>query len=389
MNGLKGGAAQPATGESSVQSAKKYLDDMLEKNAGKPEVVEELAKAYLRLAEVELKGSGILSGNRGAAIQSARKAYDLTAQMMAAGDASDAKLLRFSQSAKMLSEMLSEARDYKEAIKVTQLWKEKLVGVNSSNPEVLKAKAAADAALADLMFAAGDQQASMPFARSAMRQFGMIFEGDKGNAAKAGDYGRAANNVGNKALKMNNLLEALNVFKTAEAVLRPAASKPESQVEPLLDLAKTLSGLGETLEKSNQGDQALASYKEARQLLEQASKKEAGNEEASIELADNLMRTSKLEREGTELAVAVQETERAVDILRKVSSKPGSKPEYRKQLAQALTLKGEMAKTQKKAVVSLEAFEEAVALWEGYGRMAGLKPDEEKEIARLKGLVAK
>ncbi len=389
MNGIKGGAAQPTSGESSIQSAKKYLDDMLEKNAGKPEVVEELAKAYLRLAEVELKGSGILSGNRGAAIQSARKAYELTAQMMATGDVTDAKLLQFSQSAKMLSEMLNEARDYKEAIKVTQLWKDKLVSVSSSNPEVLKAKAAADAALADLMFAAGDQQASMPFARSAMRQFGLIFESDKGNAGKAGDYARSANNVGNKALRMNNLVEALNVFKTAEAVLRPVASKPESQVEPLLDLARTLSGLGETLEKSKQGDQAMASYKEARQLLEQASKKEAGNEDVAVGLAENLVRTARIERDGTELAIAVQETDRAVEILRKVSSTPGSKPEYRKQLAQALTLKGEMARTQKKGAVALEAFEEAVSLWEGYGRMAGLKPEEETEIARLKALAAK
>ena len=389
LPGMKGSVGKGTEGESSIQSAKRYLDEMLEKNAGKPEVIGELAKAYMRLAEVELKGSGILSGNRGAAIQSARKAYDITAQLMAAGDMTDAKLLEFSKSARLLSELLNDARDYKEAIKVAQLWKDKLVSANSVNPELLKAKAAADTALSDLMFAAGDQQASMPFARSAMRQFGLIFESDKGNAAKAGDYARSANKVGTKALRMNNLVEALNVFKTAEAILRPQASKPESQVEPLLDLARTLSGLGETLEKSQQSDQAMASYREARQLLEQATKKEGGNEEAAIGLAENLVRTARIERETADLATAVQETERAVVILRRVVAKAGSKAEYRKQLAQALTLKGEMAKVQKKAVLALESFEEAVALWDTYGRMAGLKPGEEAEISRVKGLVGK
>ena len=389
MSGIKGGGGKVPAGESSVQSAKKYLDDMLEKNAGKPEVVGELAKAYLRLAEVELKGSGILTGNRGAAIQSARKAYEITVQLMSTGEKSDAKLLEFSKSARMLSDLLNDARDYKEAIKVTQLWRDRLVSVSPTNPELMKAKAAADAALADLMFAAGDQQSSMPFARSAMRQFGAIFESDKGNTGKAADYGRSANNVGNKALKMNNLLEALNIFKTAEAVLRPQASTPESQVVPLLDLAKTLSGLAETLEKSKQGDQAMASYKEARQLLEQAAKKEVGNEEVAIELADNLIRTARIEREGNDLTTAVLETERSVEILRKVVILPGSKSEYRKQLAQALTLRGELARAQKKATVALEAFEEAATLWVSYGRLAGLKPEEEVEITRVKRLAAK
>ena len=62
-----------------------HLDDMLEKNSGKPEVVGELAKAYLRLAEVESKGSGLLKGDRGAAIQSARKAYELTLKLASGG----------------------------------------------------------------------------------------------------------------------------------------------------------------------------------------------------------------------------------------------------------------------------------------------------------------
>jgi serine/threonine protein kinase len=64
LAGGKGGAGKSGENLSSVQSAKKYLDEMLDRNSSKPEVVAELAKAYLRLAEVELKGSGLLSGDR-------------------------------------------------------------------------------------------------------------------------------------------------------------------------------------------------------------------------------------------------------------------------------------------------------------------------------------
>lgn len=92
------------------------------------------------------------------------------------------------------------------------------------------------------------------------------------------------------------------------------AEKPDSEVGPLLDLAKTLSGLGETLEKSKQGDQARASYKEARQLLEQANKKERDNEDAAEGLADILVKTSRMNREGGDLGVAVADNDRAVEL---------------------------------------------------------------------------
>lgn len=384
--GVKSAATQ---GMSTVQSAKKYLDDMLEKNAGKPEVVGDLAKAYLRLAEVELKGSGLLAGDRGAAIQSARRAYELTMQLSNREGATDLELLEYVRSAKMLANLLNEARDYREAIKVTQDWKNKLSAATSANPEIQKALAAADTALADLMFASGDQQASMPFARSAVRQFGAIFEADRGNAGKARDYAQSANNAGGKALRMNMLSEALAMFRTAETTIRPAASKPDSEVGPILDLAKTLSGLGETLAKSKQDNQARASFKEARQLLEQAQAKEKDNDEAAEGLADILVKSARLSREAGDVNIAYRDTEKSIELLRKLLNKPGSRSEYRRQLAVALTLRGEIARQQRNPDMARESFEEALSFWNSFGRMAGLRPEEEIEIDRLKSLVGR
>jgi serine/threonine protein kinase len=383
-----GGSVRAASGPSStIHSAKKYLDDMLEKSAGKPEVIGELAKAYLRLAEVELKGSGLLRGDRGAAIQSARKAYELTLQLANREGATELELLEYARSAKMLSELLEQARDYKEAIRVAQDWKNKLAGASSANPEVQRALAAADVTLSDLMFAAGDQQASMPFARAAVRQFGSIFEADKGNAGKARDYAQSANNVGGKALRLGMLSEALSMFRSSEATLRPVATKPDSEVGPILDLARTLSGLGETLEKSDQKDQARASYQEARQLLEQAAQKEKDNDEAAEGLADVLVKSARFSREGGEVATAVKDADKAVELLRKLAARPEGRSDYRRQLAMALTLKGELARGQKKNELARECFEEAVGMWNSYGRLAGLRPEEEIELERLKAIV--
>ncbi len=385
--GPGGKGARQNTSLSTVESAKKYLDDMLEKNAGKPEVIGELAKAYFRLAEVELNGGGLLAGNRGAAIQSARKAYELTLQLSNREGATDVELLEYARSAKLLAELLNEARDYKEAIRVTTDWKNKLAAASTDNPQVQRALATADAALSDLMFAAGDQQASMPFARAAVRQFGAIFESDRGNTGKARDYAQSANNAGGKALRMNMLSEALSMFRTAETTIRPAATKPDSEVGPLLDLARTLSGLGETLEKSQQSDQAKASYKEARQLLEQAAQKEKDNDEAAEGLAEILVKTARMNREGGDAGTASRDTDKAVELLRKLVSRPEGRSDYRRQLAVALTLKGELARAQRKTVIAQECFEEAIGMWNSYGRLAGFKPEEEIEVERLKAIV--
>jgi tetratricopeptide (TPR) repeat protein len=188
---------------------------------------------------------------------------------------------------------------------------------------------------------------------------------------------------------MNMFSEALSMFRTAETTIRPSATKPDSEVGPLLDLAKTLSGLGETLEKTKQGDQARASYKEARQLLEQASQKEKDNEEASEGLADIIIKTARMNRESSDIAGASKEAEQAVEILRKLVALPGSKSDYRRQFAVALTLKGELARTQRKTQIAQESLEEAIGSWNSYGRLAGLKPEEEIEIERLKTLAGR
>ncbi len=377
-----------AEGANSIQSAKKYLDEMLEANAGKPEVVEELSKAYLQLAEVELKGSGILRGNRGAAIQSARKSYELSTQLMEGkGPATEAQLIEYSKSAKMLTEMLSEAKDYKEALKVAMDWKERLSKIESKDPEFLKAQAAANQATADLLYLSGEKKEAMPVARSAMEQFKSIFESDKGNEQKGRDYAQSANNVGGKALGLGLFPEALSSFNIAAAVLRPQAQKKESQVGPMIDLAKTLNGLGETLAKTKQGREARASFLEARQILEQAAKKEKGNEDVSQILADNYMRTARMGREMAEYASALTETDRAVEILRKLVDQPGSRAEFRRDLAMALTIKGEIFAAQGKKTIAQELFAEAVRLWQMYSNLGVMKPDEEVEYNRVKALV--
>jgi tetratricopeptide (TPR) repeat protein len=234
------------------------------------------------------------------------------------------------------------------------------------------------------MEASGQRKESLPFAQAAMIQFGRIFESEKENPQAGQQYAKSANNVGEKQLRLGMIAESLNAFRIAEAVLRPQVKQKESEVGPLLDLAKTMSGLGEALEKSNQGAQAQASYLEARQLLEQAAKKEADNLLALEGLADNLMHTAKFHWQERSLGEAWSDCSRAVDILRKLVQTPGSKAEYRKQLAMSLTLKGELAKLRKELDAASEFFAEALRLWDSYGRMAGIRPEEEREMARLR-----
>lgn len=391
MAGKKGANGAAASGESSIQSVKAYLDDMLAKNSGRPEVIDELGKAYYRLAEAESKGYGLIRGDRGAAIQSVRKSFEINAKFLQGeGPKDPSRLVEYSKSARLLTNLLMDARDYQEALKIAQVWKQQFDGVDSKDPEFLKARAAANQALADLMYETGDKKQSLTFAQAAMSQFGSIFESDKGDSKKRQDYSRAAQDVGNKAVKMGLFDQAISAFKKSEEVNRAAAAK-KSEVTPMLDLAKTLSGLGDALDKTNQREQAMASYKEARQLLEEATKKEQNNEEAFAGLADVYLRTARIALDEGNKASALAEIESAIKLLRSFNERSAGRAEFKKVLAQALTMKAELVATAKKHKEGEDPgtlYKEALQMWDAYGRTYGLRTDDEKEIARVKLLAA-
>lgn len=384
------GAKLPA--ETPVQSAKKYLDKMLEENGKQPAVQEELSKAYLRLAEAEMRGFGSPSIDRGMAIQASRRSYELSVLVLDQNKSvplTDQQALDYTQSAVMLTKLLREARDYKEAARITQEWQDRLAKVSSTNPNVLKAKALANTTMADLLFESGQTQDSVGVAKNAMTQMGQVYEADKSNEATGREYASAARSVGSKSMAMNNFVEAISAFRTSEKVLREQAEKPKSETAPLIDLAKTMSGLGEAFQKSNQIAQAKASYKEARQLLEQAAKREANNEDVLVGLADNLVHTARFNFEEKQTELSLGDADRAIEILRRLLANINSAPDLRRQLALALTVKGEVLLALKRKPDALPLLTEALSQWDNFGRSSGLRPGEEAEIARVRALAAR
>ncbi|MBZ2187245.1 MAG: protein kinase [Bryobacter sp.] len=380
-------SASASAGNSTVQGAKLYLDEMLGNSSSRPELWGELARAYVKLAEIEFRGNGQLPGNRAAAIESTRKAFELTLKLVGLEGATDLEMVELARSAEMLAKLLQEARDYPEALKVTQELKNKLNSSNSASEEVQKALAVAESRLADLMFVSGEQQASMPFARSAVRQFGAIFEADRGNPDKARAYVEAANNAGGKALELNLLSEAMGLFRLAESTIRPKVAESNNSASMMLELAKALTGLGEVLAESNLEQQARMSFKEARQLLEQALAKDKDNGELMFALADVLLRNARLSRTAGDLNIAFRDAERSIQLLKKLLGRPISTSDQQRQLSVALTLRGEVARQQKNRQLAQESFEEAHKSWNVYGRLSGLRKDEEVEIERLKSMM--
>ncbi|MFN8940684.1 MAG: protein kinase domain-containing protein [Acidobacteriota bacterium] len=380
-------SASPSLGNSTVEGAKLYLDEMLSSSSSRPELWGELARAYLKVGEIELQGNGQLSGNRGAAIQSTRKAFELTLKLVGREGATDLDMVELARSAEILAKLLQEARDYPEAIKVTQELKNKLSSSTSPGEEVQKALAVAESRLADLMFASGEQQASMRLARSAVQQFGAIFEGDRGNPEKTRAYVQSANNAGGKALELNLLAEAMSFFRVAESTIRPKVAESKGGSGMILELAKALAGLGEVLAESKLEQKARMSLKEARQLLEQALAKDKNNGDLMFALADVLIKNARLSRDVGDLNIALRDAERSIQLLKKLLDRPISTSEQQRQMTVALTLRGEVARQQKNRELAQESFEEAYKSWNVYGRLAGLRKDEQAEIERLKTMI--
>lgn len=392
--------AQSSTAQSSsgpkaataMQTSRKYLDELYEESGHKPEVRKELAQAYLRLAEAEMKGFGTPGVDHEAARQASERAYQLTAAGIGTGKdnlQSDQSVVAYAQSARQLTKILRESKNYEEAFRITEEWQARMDKVSSNNPEVLRAKALANTSMADILYEAGLTKPSLDVARAAMTQYEKAYSADPQNPAGAQAYALAAYSVGSKSLALQQNSAALNAFQTSEKLLRTEVERSSPETAPLIDLAKTLDGLGQALERNSQREKALSSYRESRRILQQAQQREKGSEEVISALADNYLQSARYYySEGQHLDLAWKEAEEAIQLLNASAQKLMSNPDRHKQLARALSLKASLLLGKKQRQEAMELFNSSLSHWEQYSRSKNLVPTEAAELARVRASVS-
>ncbi len=385
-----GGSVAKGTGNaglSKLQEVREYVFSFLSKGQASPEELRDKAKEYLRQAEIELKQNGQLSGDRGRAILSARQTYELMLQSSNREGASEIELFESGRAASLLVNLLGEAKDYPEAIRVAQEWKNKLMASASSSVELQRALAQADGTVSDLMFAAGDRQASLPIARASVKQYETIWQADPENVVKTREYVQLVNKAGRKALQLNEASEAMALFRKAESAIRPQAAKLNTEVGLAVDLAGSTAGVGAVFAESKQMPKAQKSYKESQKLLEQALTKEKSNEEVRFALADVLTQSARVNRDWGELDKALREAEKSIQLVKSLIGKSSARGEYHRQLAVSLTMRGQIIEDQKNREAARATYEEASKAWAAYARLASPRPEDEFEIKRLKSLL--
>jgi serine/threonine protein kinase len=368
-----------------VRSSKKYLDEVYDSRGQRPEVRKELAKSYLLLAEAEMKGFGNPNVDRGMALQASRRAMELS-QVDFESNGEEAAAVQYAHSAALLSKLLRENRDFEEATQVTIAWQQRLDGIRSRNPEILKAKANANTSMAEILYATGNAKPALDAARSAMSQMAQAHSADTTNPETTQAYAQTANTVGFQSLAVDNVQDALKAFRVSEKVLRPQVDQARPETAPLIDLAQTLNGLGQALERSSQRAQAMSSYREARQLLLLASRRESNNDEVITALGDNFTQTARYHLASRSFEAAENDADQAITVLRGSVQKLNSNPRNHRQLARALSLKASVLMAQNQRGQASELLHASLAQWNNYSRLSGLLPAEEAEIARLRNL---
>lgn len=381
-------AEKKTSNESAVQLAKNYLDGMLDESSDNPAVQRELAQSYLRLAEAELKGFGSRVIDRGLALQSSRKAYELNVLVVdrnsAKGPMTDEMALEYARSAQTFVKLLKNTKDYSEAIRVAQEWQNRFAGVSSKNIEVIRASALANTTMADLLYESGLEKQALESARLAMTQYNGIYQQDQASMQNSLDYAASARSVGTKHLALKQASEAIEAFQVSESVLRIKTDKPRPETAPLIDLAQTLIGLGEALELSKQSPKAIGTYMESRRILQRAAEKDSGNQELVFGLADNFIHTARFHASSRTPNTALEESGRAIEMLRLSLAKLDGDPAMRRLLARALTVRASALFALKRDAEAKQTREDAMAQWQHFQRSNGLGPMDREEIDTIR-----
>ncbi len=316
-----------------LQLATALLNSTYEEARNQPDLQRSLSQVYVGLSEVEGKGTQPKQ-----ALQSSRRAFELSALVLDRGPFSDNLTLEYSLAARSHIYFLALNGDYKQALQVNQQWQKLFSKAASSNIETIRASALANTTLANLLY-----ESKLGTSPSES-----VFQKDYGNLRKAtqgADAGRSST---------------------------------------LTNLSQSMIALGEAIELSKQSSWAIQVYDVSRHMLEKAMLLEDNNQDLRACLADTLVHMARVHVKSSTAEPALEESNRAIELARQSLVKQEGNQSLRRLLARALATNASALVAAKRAPEAAKIQGEAIAQWQQLERSYGLDSNDKAELSKAR-----
>ena len=377
-----------------VATALDYLDDLAREAGDEPELLEELATAYERTAEVQGMPGWPSEGRTGDALVSLERALELRRRgaslarasgaaapgearvllrlgsVLAARGATGAALLRHREALAIYrAELAARSRAFSAPLSTRERLEpvQALIAVGDDLWE-LGDLPAAETLYTDAQSAAEAVRAADPGSPLATRQIGVVEQRLGDAAAEAGDWSRALGHHGSSL-----------------AVDRELAARASGDAEVRRDLGTDLSRLGADYAAQGRAAEALAYHREAIELREALLRAEPEDARALEDAAESRFQAGRVlfalgrERE------ARDEISFAIERWRTLAERDGGNARWQDELAGSLTQLGEVELAHGGRDAAARALNEALEIRR---RLAAASPDFAGNRAALEALAA-
>ena len=370
-----------------ISDAVNYLDAVSKDSSGDPDFQRELAKAYIKLAEIQgvTTGSGDL-GEHASARASLSKAIGLLEQLAAGypSSADDQRLL--AQSYSNLTYLTPPAESEAHANRSFEIFR----SLRTINPDKEQAEYDYARALwdrANQVRAKGDPGAAIQYFNEAVGIFETLYK-DTGDSRYRRSAALTYKNVGSVYRVTGNADASLASYEKALEYDKQIAAESPENLQSMIGLSFSHRGIGEALTDLRQFDRALTELNEAIAVQERLFADDTKNAFLADALSESYLGAAVLHRERSELAKAEAYFRKVFELERDISTDAANTlrrhyiAKAHLEFAELLLRKGE---TSEKVKDELNA---ALGVFNEMNRNGSLDPAFAPHYERTKALLA-
>jgi serine/threonine protein kinase/tetratricopeptide (TPR) repeat protein len=285
---LVGVAGATPARETLVTTALEYLDQLADDVGSDPELLSELADAYIRVGDIQGNPRKPNLGDSTAALESYRRSLEIRRRLVEARP-DDALMRRKLAGAHrhigVLYSYLGRPQDTLDSFNRALAITDNVLADDPDSIEALRDRALVVSMIGDIQEQMGRFEESLASYRRALDGAAALVDLDPDQRRARRSLSIDHNNVGNALRRLDRDAEALEHFETALALRKALADEAPDDLRAQRDLAVSYNNLGNINRAMDRNEESLAMYQRALEIFRRHAELDPSNARARFDLA--------------------------------------------------------------------------------------------------------
>jgi non-specific serine/threonine protein kinase/serine/threonine-protein kinase len=367
-----------------VRRAQEYLDSLAREAGDDLSLQQELAAAYLRVADVQGRPGFPNLGRKGEALENYRKALFIHESLLTGGVKSAEFRRNLATNYDRLGDTLRTTGDSTGALVHYQkslALRENLPASGAVTPESRSDLASSYQRIGDLLALTGDLPQALAHQRKALPLFETVAAADPKNAKAQRDVFIGCIKLGDRLLGTGDRPGALEQYRQALPIARALAEAEPQNARAQREFAIGYDKVGNALAAMKRADEALVSYNEALKIRRRLAGSDEQNAEARRDLSISYDKLGGLLAASGKTDKAIEHYRQALAIDTALSLMDKGNAQIKLDRANSFEKIGEMLTQKNNLNAALDSYRQSLALREEVVAIDRINVDAVRDLA--------